>query len=120
MLALYWGSSNAVGFASWTGGVVVAALIALRWPFGVTHSPESGLFVIPGSWLPMILMLALFFMKMATSVLAVRHPALAAKPEYIASISFLYGVWSGVFCGRALHALTTSRTAPAGGGTERS
>lgn len=77
------------GLAVWLG----IKLLASR---DLRYLNESKSFFIPGSWLPLGLMMAIFFTKYATAIIHVKEPV------SIGAISLFYGICSGMFCARAL------------------
>jgi len=93
-----------VGLVSWVVGVVAAVCFGVRiaTPRGVSFSTDTQLFSVPGSWLPLALMMAIFFTKYAVGVVLARHLPIASEPVFIGSISLCYGFLSGLFLARAL------------------
>jgi len=93
-----------VGVISWVVGfgVVVWLGAKLATPRGVSFSTETQLFSVPGSWLPLALMMAIFFTKYAVGVILARQLPIASEPVFIGSISLCYGFLSGVFFARAV------------------
>lgn len=108
-LSLYsvWSAFGAttLGFSAWIVGIAVAQLInsVLRQPTGVDYVRLKGHFVIPGSYVPLTLMMAIFFTKYFISA------AIAVKfmsPEvqaFVGGTSFALGLFSGTFIARAFH-----------------
>ncbi|MDP3479623.1 MAG: hypothetical protein Q8R88_07610 [Desulfoprunum sp.] len=92
------------GIASWLSGSAIAVVfgIFLASPNGVTFSPESQSFSVPGSWLPLALMMALFFTKYVVGVILARHLPVAGELVFVGSISLCYGFFSGLFLARAI------------------
>ena len=104
-LAVY-GIASAFGFsflaiAIWAIGFAlpVVSLISFLTPQGVYLTP-SGLFNIPGSWLPFALMMSIFSVKYVLGVVSARHLPVIANPWFIGFISLLLGVLSGIFLAR--------------------
>jgi hypothetical protein len=93
-----------VGLISWLVGVGVAMWlgVALAKPCGVSFSTETKSYFVPGSWLPLVLMMAIFFTKYAVGLISARQLPILVEPAFIGSISFCYGFFSGVFLARAL------------------
>jgi hypothetical protein len=93
-----------VGLASWGIGVGVSVWLGLvlAVPRGVTYSNETQSFFVPGSWLPLILMMAIFFIKYAVGVILARQLPIANTLIFSGSVSFLYGFFGGLFLSRAL------------------
>lgn len=93
-----------IALAAWLIGASVAVWlgIALAVPRGVTYSAEALSFSIPGSWLPLVLMMAIFFIKYAVGVILARQLPVAGTFEFTGLISLTYGFLSGLFLSRAL------------------
>lgn len=88
----------------WTLGVAVAIGVGLKLaaPKGVTFFPEDNSFSVPGSWSPLILMMAIFFIKFGVGVVLARQLPVVDQPVFIGSIGFSFGFFSGLFLARAL------------------
>jgi hypothetical protein len=69
---------------------------------GVSYSKELDLYHVPGSWLPLVLMMTIFFTKYAVGVALVRHLAITQLTIFDGTICFIYGFLSGIFVSRAL------------------
>lgn len=93
-----------VDIISWVVGVGVAVWLGVKLvtPRGVSFSNETQLFFVPGSRLPLALIIAIFFTKYAVGVIQARQLPIASEPFFIGSISLCYGFLSGVFLARAL------------------
>lgn len=110
-LAIY-GVSSAFGrsdagwlaLAGW--GLAAAGALALvsRLPLhpAVRYDNASRRFHLPGSWVPLALMMGIFATKYTVGVLLAMHPELAHQGAFATGISTLYGLFSGIFAGRAL------------------
>jgi hypothetical protein len=83
-------------------GVALAAGLALAMPRNVRYSETTQTFVVPGSWTPLALMMAIFFTKYAVGVILARHLPIASTTAFVASIGFAYGLFGGLFLARAL------------------
>jgi hypothetical protein len=92
------------GIAAWFVGVGFAVFLnQLRTsPQGVAYSRETKSFVIPGSWLPLALMMAIFFTKYAVGVVLARKLSFGGTPLFIGGVSLIYGFLSGMFFSRVL------------------
>lgn len=97
------GPSPAV-FAAWLAGIAASVLAnrALKSPAGVRWDEAAGAFFVPGSWIPLGLMMTVFFARYAIAVSLAMHPALLHGGAYAASAGFVYGLLSGAFLARAL------------------
>jgi hypothetical protein len=89
------------GWAAGVGAVLVFARNAISVR-GASWSPETGRLHVPGSWLPLGLMLGLFSIKYFAGVQLAMHPALATDTAFAGLISFAYGAFSGLFLARGL------------------
>ena len=59
-------------------------------------------FQIPGSWVPLALMMTMFFARYAIAVSLAMLPALAHAPAFSILASLAYGLLSGMFLERSL------------------
>lgn len=93
-----------IGLAFWMVGVAIAVGFSIKHaaPKGVTFSARTRLFSIPGSWLPLALMMAIFFIKYMVGVVLARQLPMANEATFIGSIGFCYGFFSGIFLARAI------------------
>ena len=66
------------------------------------YNPQARSFSLPGSGVPLALMMGIFTTKYAVGVALSLHPALAHDTLVALGISSLYGVFSGSFIARAL------------------
>ena len=123
-LSLY-GATSAFGAAP---QVVLAWLIAgalaawLVWqrplPARTRFDAVTRRFTLPGSWVPLALMMGIFLTKYAVGVTLATQPALAHDVGFRLAFDALYGVFSGVFAARGARlwrlALQHEHAAPAG------
>ncbi|MEL4178659.1 DUF6622 family protein [Roseateles sp. PN1] len=84
----------------------LASLVA-----GSHFDAQRGHYFVPGSWLPMVLMLALFGAKFALGMSLAMHPELAQEANVALSFSALFGALSGALLGRSRTILRSSSTA---------
>ncbi len=101
------GTLTSLGFAplllaAWTAAAALpaAVLSRTRAPQGSACDATTGRFLLPGSWLPLALILAIFVLKYALGVLLVMDPALAREPSFALTMAALYGLLAGIFLGR--------------------
>lgn len=94
----------APALAAWLAGLLLAAsLIARVWPVnGIGFHPANKAFYIPGSWIPFGVIMLIFSSKYCVGVIQALAPALLESAAVKLAISFLYGICSGYFVGRAL------------------
>jgi hypothetical protein len=74
-------------------------------PAGTAYSSLNRQYVLPGSWLPMAVILGIFFTKYAVNVTLAIQPAMAQHSVFATLVGMVYGLFSGFFAGRALRLL---------------
>lgn len=90
--------------AAWMSGVAATAIASIAvgaWS-NIRWSDEERRLLVPGSWMPLMLMLGLFAIKFGVGVALVRRPELASGPIFAMPVALAYGAFSGVFFGRGL------------------
>jgi hypothetical protein len=112
LLLSLWGVWNAFGpaplaFACWLAAVCASVLLNryARLPRQVSYSSRTRQFRVAGSWLPLAMMMAIFFTRYAIAVATAMQPGLKSMPEFAAAVGFAYGLMSGAFLARALRIL---------------
>ena len=93
-----------LALGGWAAGVAAAltlgrGLVAAR---GAAWRPATGTVHVPGSWLPLALIVALFALKYFAGVSLALHPELAVDARFAGLISLAYGMFSGLFLARGL------------------
>lgn len=86
----------------------IAATAIMVWlvsrrpaPAPTRYNRNTDLFLLPGSWMPMALILGIFSIKYVVGATLAMRPELAKGIEFSATIAALYGALSGVFIARA-------------------
>ena len=109
MLALsLWGVASDFGsglaLAAWALGGLAAGTWSLRRGAlaGARWSAAEQAFRLPGSWVPLMLILGIFCTKFGVGVSLALHPEVRSTPGFAIGASLAYGVFSGFFAGRAL------------------
>ncbi|HYP83985.1 DUF6622 family protein [Variovorax sp.] len=89
---------------AWPLAAAAAAALVLRRPLpaGVRFERAARVFHMPGSAVPLVLMMSIFFTKYVVGVLSVMHPALVHQDIPALTVGLLYGAFSGIFLGRAV------------------
>lgn len=92
----------ALAWIGWAAGVA-AALVVGR-PFVAIRTarrvPQTDRLHVPGSWLPLVLIVALFMIKYVANVSLALNPALASDATFAGMCSLAYGGFSGLFLAR--------------------
>jgi len=89
---------------AWALAVALAcvAVITSELPAGTAYDARKRRFLLPGSPVPLILMMGIFFTKFAAGVTLASAPHMAQELSFALPISAMYGAFSGVFLGRAM------------------
>lgn len=108
---------SAVLLAWAAGAALMAGLIApLAPPAGTRFDAAARRLHVPGSWVPLALILGIFLTRYIVGVELAMQPALAGDGSYALIIGGLYGLFSGTFAGRAMRlwrlALRPGRATP--------
>ena len=106
-----WGTASAFGGSPQAGSVLLAWLAAatlslaatspMAAPAGARYDTRTRLFGLPGSWVPMTLILGIFLVKYIVGVDLAMQSGLAREARYALPTAALYGLFSGIFIGRA-------------------
>lgn len=116
-LSLY-GLGSAFGWgleplAAWLAGAA-AALAAVQsaggWR-GVEWRAAARRVFVPGSWWPLVTILAVFSVKFSVGVLLAMQPALGTQAPFVGTVALLYGGFSGLFFSRGLASWRAGRPA---------
>jgi len=114
--------SMAPGFAAqplsvllWLAALVACSALGRRLPrpAGAAWHAESSRLQLPGSWLPLALIVGIFTLRYGVSVGQALNPELRQAAAVLLPVSVLYGAISGLLLGRALGLLQLTRPAPA-------
>lgn len=90
-------------WAAWAIGLVLTLALAGKAVAvrGAVRSAQPGFLHIPGSFLPVALILAVFVTKYSAGVALAINPSLAANTGVAVALSLVYGAFSGLFWARA-------------------
>ena len=79
--------------------------VAARWLADEQH------LLLPGSWLPMVIIVCVFSLRYSTGVLMALHPEWRTMAAVQLPLALAFGAMSGVFLGRALGLWVLTRPA---------
>ena len=82
-------------------------------PAGARYDAATRQFFLPGSWVPLGLILAVFLMKYGIGVQLAMEPGLVHHRAFAFAVTAVYGALSGLFAARTLRMLRLTRTAGA-------
>ena len=90
---------------AWLAGLAASvwAIVALGLPRSATWSEETRTFSVPGSWLPLGIMMAIFFTRYAINVGIALDPSLKQAAGFMPAVALAYGISSGYFLARAVN-----------------
>lgn len=111
LLGVVTGFGHAAALAGWAVATVAAATLALALgaPRQAAWLGAERRLRVPGSWLPLALMLGVFAVKYAVGVLVAMTPALRGQAAFAGTAGLAYGAFAGLFLGRALALRTLAR-----------
>lgn len=112
-LASAFASNGHLVIALGTWLLVVLASVALLTKTLSTaawYDPIHKRFDLPGSWVPLALIMGIFFTKYLVGVETAMNPSAFATQEAAIALSALYGLFSGVFIARTLLLLRLTHT----------
>ena len=93
-----------VALIAWMAGVSVALALPKRTVAtrGATWSAATRSLHVPGSWLPLVLIVGSFAIKYVAGAGLAVHPALASNTLFAGLCSLGFGAFSGLFLARSL------------------
>ena len=110
------GRNEYAGFAvaAWLAAVSAAVLANrfAKWPRNVVYTAATRTFLVEGSWLPLAVMMIIFFTRYAVTVTLAINPGLSSSPWLATGVSFAYGLMSGAFLARALRIFSARSATP--------
>ena len=95
----------------WAIGLVSVTLIGFKHfrDDRVTFNRSSRSFFMPGSWTPLLVIMAIFLSKYLFAVMHAFDAEIVATKAFIAALSLAYGCFSGYFSSRAVNLLSKAR-----------
>lgn len=91
----------AMATAAWLGAAAMTFALLARGRANARFDPAQGVFHLPGSAVPLLLIVGIFLVKYVVGVDLAMAPQLVLEPQYVLSVAALYGAFTGVFIGRA-------------------
>ncbi|WP_198970896.1 DUF6622 family protein [Xylophilus sp. ASV27] len=111
-----WGVLSAFGVSApdllcWLAAGALTAFAVSRTPLHdqTRYDPARRSFHLPGSYVPLALMMGIFLTKYAVGATLALHPGRARDALFALAVCTLYGAFSGIFAGRALRLWTLAR-----------
>jgi hypothetical protein len=94
---------------AWAAGLVIAVAVnglVFLTPKGVRYDPTDRRFEVPGSWMPLVLMLTIFCTRFAVGVATGLNSPLVGTVRFVGCVSVILGCCSGLFLSRAMRTLS--------------
>lgn len=103
------GTFSALGRSPYLAGAIAAWVVAAIIAFALLapgraaaqFDPVRRSYRLPGSAVPLLLIVGIFLVKYVVGVELAMAPRLAQDPQYALTVATLYGAFTGVFVGRA-------------------
>lgn len=103
-------SFSALGaWAIGLGAALTLNELVFLGPRGVRYNGVDGRFEVPGSWVPLVLMLTIFSARFVFAATAAMNPSIVGAVTFIGCVSVTLGFCSGLFLSRAIRALSLRR-----------
>jgi hypothetical protein len=98
------GNSPMFGYVMLTWMLVAAIAFAVIGmtspPKGTTYDAATRTYFLPGSWVPLATILAIFFTRYVVNVDIAMNPGLTRDGQYTIIVAAMYGLFTGTFLGR--------------------
>jgi len=94
---------NSLFIVFWMVGVVLSIFATpfLLPKVRAKYDDSSAMFTVEGSWIPMVIIMCIFFAKYLTGVVSAIAPQLLDNLMWVYAISLVYGMLSGIFVSRS-------------------
>jgi hypothetical protein len=93
-----------IPLAAWGIAIAVATVVGYILRDKRIHCEATGgKFFIPGSWVPLVVIMAIFFAKYVYAVMHASNAEVISTPMFIGALSAVYGLLSGYFASRAVN-----------------
>lgn len=100
-----------VPLGAWAVALAVTAAVgyALLRDERVAYDATEKKFTVPGSWVPLAVIMAIFFAKYVYAVLRALNAEVIVAPLFVVGLCVVYGLLSGYFAARALNLIAKAR-----------
>jgi len=120
-----WGTASAFATAPnaavlgvvWLAAAAAAFLLTALGRAAGRYDPQTRVFQLPGSYVPLALIVMVFLTKYVVGVETAMQPAVVQEAAFTLPVAALYGAFSGLFAGRGarMWRLAAGETAGASG-----
>jgi len=94
--------NNPLALTMWLVAVLVAFLLTYMSPPSGAVAETAGTVRVPGSWVPMVVILGLFTARYAYNVMLAMHPDVMHSMNFMALFSALFGFLGGLLLSRSV------------------
>ncbi len=103
--------SQPAALAGWLAGAILALVVsaALGLWGTVRWSQQERCLIVPGSWIPMAMIVGLFITKFCVNIMLGMHRELSNDLIFATLAGFAYGAFSGMFLARGVAMLKVAR-----------
>jgi hypothetical protein len=100
-----------VPVVSWAIALAIASFVghALFRDQRVSYDASAKTYFVPGSWVPLVVIMAIFFAKYVYAVMNALNAAVISTTPFVVGLSAVYGVLSGYFAARALNLISLTK-----------
>lgn len=92
---------RAMSIVAWLIAAALAFALLARGRNTAQYDPARRLYLLPGSVVPLLLILGIFLVKYVVGVDLAMEPQLVRETPYVLCVAALYGAFTGIFVGRA-------------------
>lgn len=105
--------ASALVLLAWAKGMTLSATVGRRWlaPRDITFDSNTGRVSVPGSWIPLALMMTIFVTKFGLGVAAGIGAPMTAAHGLAPLVALVLGLASGGFTARAIAVMQVMRAA---------
>jgi hypothetical protein len=102
---------TALPLAAWGMAMAIATVVGFTFfrDKRIHYKATDGKFFIPGSWVPLVVIMAIFFAKYVYAVMNALNAEVISTPMFIGALSAVYGLLSGYFSSRAVNLIRLAR-----------
>lgn len=97
---------SATAMALWLAAAATTTGLALWWrlaaPTGTRYDAANRRFELPGSAVPMALIVGIFLVKYGVGIEVAMQPTLPQDSSFAIGVALLYGAFNGIFVARAV------------------